>query len=127
MASLPDDQCTEDIGFFYTDTEVDGTPLRGSITPSDQTMALRREVQDAIADGRSQERIDSIRQLETQSVQDDIDEAMRSIRDSLATTNAANTAAPPTRHNPSENPSAAADDHTDFNPEEPPAPTEQGK
>ena len=75
--------------FFYTDIEVDGTPLRGSITPSDQTMALRHEIQEAITDGRSQEKIDSIRQLETQSVQDDIDKAVSSIHNSRATTNAA--------------------------------------
>jgi len=87
MASLPDDQCTKAIEFAYE--EVDATSVSVSITPSDRTMAFRRGVQKAIGNGRPQRSIDYLRHLETLSVQDDIDEAWRSIHNSRATTNAA--------------------------------------
>ena len=125
MASLPDDQCTLKIMFDLE--EDDGTLLRRSATPSEATMTIHRRFHRAIDQGWPDQSVKEILKLQTESMLDDVDEEVSRIHSSRATINAANTAVPPTRHNPSENPSAAADNRTGSNPEGPPAPTKQGQ
>ena len=109
MASLPDDQITKPIGFI--DVDVDGTILAvGSITPSDQTKTIRSSLHRATAEGGPPGYIELMRMLETQSMRHDVASTVRGIRNSRATTNATNTAAPSTNQNPSQNPSIPANE-----------------